>query len=181
MKIQLSTRSINEAIKKLQIFETTLKELDNDIVVALSEFVEDEINKNYQNTPFRDGNDSYNVISEISDNKAKVYATGTQVLYDEFGTGEVGKNSPHPLKGSITGLKDYNSGKTIRVNHSSTSTAAIKGIPVDGKYWTYKDESGKHYTQGIPAGLQVFNASIALRNKKTAIIKKVIGDALSKL
>ena len=126
MKIQLSTRSIDEAIKKLQIFESTLKDVDNDIVIALSEFVEDEIKKNYQNTPFRDGNDSYSVISEITDGSAKISATGSQVLYDEFGTGEVGKNSPHPLKSGMVGLNDYNSGKTIRINSKNTSTATLK-------------------------------------------------------
>ena len=50
-----------------------------------------------------------------------------------------------------------------------------------GLYWTYNKDGIKVYTQGIPAGKQVYNAAKRLQKEKEKISKKVVGDALSKL
>ena len=180
IKINLSSQDINNLINKLQNFQKEIGEADTKIVKELSEYGLKEIQQNYANTPYTDGNDDVSFFVTGTNKKKKIGATGSQVLYDEFGTGTEGENAPHPKKGEF-GLNPYNSGKTIRQNNNSNGEATSKGIPVGGLYWTYMLNGEKIYTQGIPAGKQVYNAKKAIENEKKNIIKKVVGDALSKL
>ena len=74
---------------------------------------QNEIEKNRASTIYTDGNDDYKVFKEKTNDGYKVGARGSQVLYDEFGTGTEGLNAPHELKNNFN-LDEYNSGKTIR-------------------------------------------------------------------
>ena len=47
---------------------------------------------------------------------------------------------------------------------------------------TYKDKNGDIvYTQGIPAGKEVYNASTELEKDKKEVIKDKVGGIISKL
>lgn len=182
INLKLSDKSINELINKLKVFNDTLEDLDNDIVNELCEIGQSKIKEHYANTKYKDGNNKYTIEKQVVGNKGKVFARGTQVLYNEFGTGEEGLASPHPLKGNFSGLKPYNSGRRIRLNKDEFSNATMNGIGVNEKFWTYKNDMGFIvYTQGIPAGLQVYNTYLYLDKHKGEIVEKVIGDAIRKL
>ena len=180
IKMELSSNSIKETIKKLIELQKDLGKADEEIVKQLSDFGLEEIQRNYANTPFKDGNEDVSFYKTGSPKKMSIGVTGSQVLYNEFGTGTEGANNPHPNKGEY-GLNAYNSGKTIRQNNKNTSNATENGIPIGGLYWTYNNGGQKVYTQGIPAGKQVYMAAKAIQEEKEKISKKVVGDALSKL
>lgn len=170
IKLELSQNSIQKAIKKLSDLQNDLQKSSKLIAKDLSDIAFDQVNKNYASSPYTDGNNDVSIISRGTENHKKVGAEGSQVLYREFGTGTEGLNAPHPIKSNFK-LKGYNSGSKIRVN---SKTGEL--------FWIYKDSSGnKVYTQGIPAGKEVYNAALILKGKKISIIKKRVGEALSKL
>lgn len=170
IKLNLSQSSIQKAIEKLSNLQNDLEKSSKSITKELSDIAFNQVNKNYASSPYTDGNDDVSIISRGTENHQKVGAEGSQVLYREFGTGTEGLNAPHPIKSNFK-LKGYNSGSKIRVN---SKTGEL--------FWIYKDSSGnKVYTQGIPAGKEVYNAALILKGKKISIIKKRVGEALSKL
>lgn len=180
VKINLSSQDINNLISKLQNFQKDIKQADEEIVKQLSDLGLEQIQENYAATPYKDGNEDVSFYSTGSGSKKKIGVTGSQVLYNEFGTGTEGEQNSHPDKGEF-GLNPYNSGRTIRQNNIENSSATKNGIPVGGLYWTYTNNGVKKYTQGIPAGKQVYLAAKTIEKDKEKIIKKVVGDALSKL
>ena len=180
IKIKLSSDDIKENIKKLQEFQKSLTNAGEEIVDKLCELGIEEIQTNYSQTPFKDGNEDVGFFIVGSSSKKKVGVSGSQVLYNEFGTGTAGERNPHPQKNDYS-LNAYNSGKTIRRNQKENSNATQNGIPEGELYWTYIKDGQKYYTQGIPAGQQVYKTAKVLQKKKIEISKKVVGDALSKL
>lgn len=181
IKVDLSEQGLRELLKKINKLNTELQKANTKIVDKLADYTLSEIQNNFSATDYQDGNEDVSFFKRGSENKVSVGTMGSQVLYDEFGTGTAGANDGHEMKGDFP-LKPYNSGRTIRTNKSDESSATANGIPIGGLYWTYKDKNGqKRYTQGIPAGKQVFNASISLENEKTKIIKQEVSEVLSKL
>lgn len=182
VKVPLSVKGLKDLSKNVRGLKKDFKDLDTRIVEQLSDFTLQEIQKNFSATIYKDGNDDVSFFERGTSKKKIVGMMGTQVLYDEFGTGTEGQKSPHPLKEKY-GLKPYNNraNTTIRTNNSPNSTASQFGIPLGALYWTYNDGGVKVYTTGIPAGNQVYNASVSLRKKKMEIIKKEVSDVLSKL
>ena len=179
IKVTLSVQGLNELAEKINTLKNDLKKVDKKIVEKLSDYTISEIQNNYSATSFKDGNDDVSFFQKGSETKRTVGVTGTQVLYNEFGTGTQGEQSPHPLKSNY-GLHGYNTGKKIR--KATIKVNEISGLPIGVKYWTYKNKSGETvYTTGIPAGLQVYNAAQSLKLKKQQIIKQEVSDVLSKL
>ena len=169
IKVPLSDEGLNELLSKLKTLKQGLKEADEKIVKDMATVVESQVSSNLAATPYKDGNEDAVAYSEIKKNKAKAGMVGSQVLYDEFGTGTQGANNPHPDKNKFS-LKGYNTGPRIKVSKTGEL------------FWLYRDKNGQLVkTQGIPAGKQVFNASIFLKSKKLQIIKKRVGEVISKL
>lgn len=169
IKCEISNQGIDSVINKLKSLKSGLKEADNKIVAEMGNFVKDQVAANLAATPYKDGNEDSKAFSEITGNKAKAGMKGIQSVYNEFGTGTQGQKSPHPMKGNF-GLNPYNTLKHPRVSKNGNL------------FWIYKNKSGeKVITQGIPAGKQVFNASILLKGKKNEIIRKRVGEVISKL
>jgi hypothetical protein len=167
IKVSLSDKGLDDLISKLMLLKDGLEQADNKIVEEMADFVEQEVSKNLDTTPFKDGNEDARAYSIVNGNKAEAGMTGSQVLYDEFGTGTKGEKSPHPKKGDYN-LKGYNTGPKID--------------PDTGVWWYYSNEKGKVVdTTGIPAGLQVFNASQELQKVKLDKIKEKVGEVISKL
>lgn len=169
IKGSFSVSGLEEIKSKLISISENLNKASELISHDMAEFSSDLIKTNYNSSPYTDGNDDISFIKETKEKKTIVGVRGTQVLYREFGTGTEGLNAPHPIKGEFA-LKGYNTGPSIRVNSKNGDL-----------FWIYKDAAGNPiYTQGIPAGKEVYNASILLKGKKISIIKKRVGEALSK-
>ena len=161
IKCEISNQGIDSVINKLKTLKSGLKEADNKIVTEMGNFVKDQVTANLAATQYKDGNEDTTPFLEITGNKAKAGMRGSQSVYNEFGTGTQGQNSPHPMKSNF--------GLNPKVSKSGNL------------FWIYTKNGEKIATQGIPAGKQVFNASILLKGKKNEIIRKRVGEVISKL
>lgn len=183
MKVNLSQKSIKEAIQKLKSFKENSKSLEEKILNDIAEEGLDEINSSLSNSDF-EFSERVNAFSRVENGKAEIGIQGNQAIYEEYGTGTVGKMNPHKEKPDY--LDDYNyntiaNGGTIRENKDIKSRATSEGIPVGGLYWTYKYNGEKIYTQGRPAGAHVYKASQRIKKNAKKIIIKRLGEELSKL
>lgn len=156
----LSSKSISETIRQLETMKKNLKDCEEEITKELVDKAVEWINENYSSTTDRPFDEDYIVIGDVNGNKGKAIAQGGSVIYMEFGTGEIGKKSQSHPKRDQFGLKDFNSGPIVsqRVNSRGEH------------YWFYDGE----YTQGISAGLQVYNAAKKLKDEKLTLAKKVV-------
>ena len=175
----MATReSIDDFIKNLRSFKSGIKVVEKEILDELSSEAENEMQLSVSSSNYEDC-EPITVKKEGKGKKRKVGIYGVQAIYDEFGTGTVGQNNPHPEKGNYD-LNDYNTGTTIREN-KNYKNATAEGIPPNGLYWTYKYNGRKIYTQGRPAGMHVYKAHNKVKEVMKKIINEKVRDELSKL
>lgn len=173
IKCELSEQGIENLKKKIIEFKKASSVRKDLVIKDLIEIGKNEISNNISSSDYENSEPS-----EVFSEEKKVGMRGSQAIYDEFGTGTIGENNPHPIKNDVKGviLNPYNSGKTIRRNNGN-----IEEIPVGELYWTYKYNGKVIFTQGRPAGQQVYKASKVVRSKIKEICKKRVGEAISKL
>ena len=157
----------------LESFDVKLERACQNTLDALAEKALDEMKSNYSKAEYQAG--EYMDFSKVgSQNEKSASMSGPQSWYSEFGTGTEGEMKPHPLKGRFA-LNPYNSGKTIR--KASAKVAEKSGIPEGELYWTYKDDNGEvHYTQGIPAQKEVYNAGQTIKKEMPEIVEKYMKE-----
>lgn len=178
--IRISTTDINNTIKSLEKLSDSLKSLETEIPMEIAQLGLNYLNQQYASTPYDENIGNINTSISKTINGYNILASGKDVIYAEFGTGDKGESSPHKEK-SKYGLNDYNSGKYIRETNPNNPKLAEHGI-TGGKYWTYSKNGEIIYTQGIPAGMQMFNTSNYLRNDVIkSVLDKKARDVLSKL
>lgn len=181
IKISLSSKSIDSAIQKLRKVKKVLDKEKDNIFEDLAKQTVDKAKEFYNSVEYK-SNDTPTFDYKKTEKGYQVYAKGGSLLYDEFGTGDRGQESPHKLKSQFN-LNAYNSGQTIRpASMLSPEKQSKTGIKT-GLYWTYKDPvSGEIvYTQGIPAGMFMYHTDVWLRKNYKKIIKKKVDDAISKV
>lgn len=111
----------------------------NDIETNYNEFVSG-LTHDHQD---RSGTHFY---KEFENTGYRIVATGKQIIYDEFGTGDEGMLRPHPEKERYN-LNPYGSGEHIKTDK--------KGF----HYWTYMDNSGNFATtRGVRSGRFIYDA-----------------------
>lgn len=172
MKLQVS--DIKDTIHDIKVLKDNIKVASEDIVRALVESGEQVANEVNASAP-SSGTERSQVISAITEhgNAGYVALTGPGAVYDEFGTGEEGSAHSHPAKQFASRpLNPYNSGPTIKVNKQGTH------------YWRYPAMAGRPYfkkngvTYGIPAGKQIFTASIHVRQIKNSVAQETLNESL---
>ena len=107
IKVSLSEKSLSELRKKIISLKDELPKVNAKIVDKLAEHALTEIQNNFSATDYQDGNEDVSFFKRGSGNKMTVGTMGSQVLYDEFGTGTAGANDGHEMKGDFP-LKPYN-------------------------------------------------------------------------
>lgn len=177
ISINLSTSSVNSLISRLESLKKDINNLGDNVAKELVERGKDYLKAEYSQGFDENIQDIGNVSISKTTKGYNLISQGKDLIYEEFGTGDEGQSSPHPEK-SVFNLNDYNSGATIR---PADSYSASHGI-TSGKYWTYtKDGEEWIYTQGIPAGKQMYNTSNYMRKELSKIAKKKVSDVLSKV
>lgn len=175
MKIELSTSSVNEALKKVDFLKDSIEVANEEVVIQLLDKGAQVANQLNASAP-QSGLDKSVVYTKINDSKDKgeIGLKGNSAVYDEFGTGTEGQNNPHPMKNNF-GLNPYNSGPNIFYNQFANAYQ-----------WYYRRMAGKPYftetglTQGIPAGKQMYNTSIYLHKTKKDVMQKLFASAIKK-
>lgn len=181
LKVNLSTKSIDSAIQTLNKLKNTLDKENDNMLKDLAEQTVDKAKEFYAEVKFK-SNNTPEFNYRKTEKGYQMYARGESLLYDEFGTGDEGQSQPHKLKGQFD-LNDYNSGRTIRPASMLSKEKQSKTGIKSGLYWTYQDPiSGEIvYTQGIPAGMFMYNTDRWLRDNYKKIIKKKVDDVISKV
>lgn len=149
-------RTLNQAKAKFRV-DTLYDEISagaNAISANIANELIDEISENYhffiqtvrllKDAQRRSGT----TIDKVPYGKGyRIRVAGPEVIYDEFGTGTEGANSPHPKKGDYD-LEPYNSGFYIQTDRNGN------------KYWRYySDSRGRYVTShGVPAGMFVYKS-----------------------
>lgn len=170
----LSNKELDALVKNLDNWAEMMKKASVNIVKDLSEYGLGRMQEIYAEAQAKYEDSSYMDFSITGSELEKtVSMSGPQALYDEFGTGTIGEQNPHPIKNEFA-LNAYNSGPTIRKANENTP-----GIEPGELYWTYKDETGQlHYTQGIPAQMEGYTSLKDTIKKAPSIIKKRMEETL---
>lgn len=181
IKLELTQRSLKGLIKSLQDFGRKTNSLGDKILEEIADEGRKIIDQSLATSDFT-FSEPVSSFKRQSKNRVEFGIQGNQAIYEEYGTGTVGAMNSHPTKDSR--LNPYNSGETIRTNDFRDNLVATdtgKPIPRGTLYWTYKYNGEKIYTQGRPAGCHVYKASKEMRERAKEIIKREVGEALSKL
>lgn len=126
-------------------------------------------------------NETSRVEKSVNGSVGTLSLVGSGAVYDEFGTGEEGADNPHPMKNDFPFLNPYNSGPFVSTHIN----------PLNNRhFWIYPPMSGKPYfdlfdipgyTEGIPAGMPMYQALQHIRKIKNDIIIKEINDSIKVL
>lgn len=178
--MRVDTKEISRMINSLNTLSSDINKLKTEIPKEIAKEGLKHLNSLYASKPEDNDTDDIHTSIDKTETGYSIISQGKDVLYEEFGTGDEGARHPHKDK-SKYGLKDYNSGPTIRPVNPNNSALKAHGI-TSGKYWTYEKDGEIKYTQGIPAGMQMFDTSNYLRSGviKT-IMKEKASDVLSKV
>ena len=178
--MRVDTKEISRMINSLNTLSSDINKLKTEIPKEIAEEGLKHLNSLYASKPTDNDTDDIHTSIDKTETGYSIISQGKDVLYEEFCTGDEGARHPHKDK-SKYGLKDYNSGPTIRPANSNNPALKAHGI-TSGKYWTYEKDGEIKYTQGIPAGMQMFDTSNYLRSGviKT-IMKEKASDVLSKV
>ena len=179
MKIQLSEASIKNAIDLIKTLEDNINVANENIVDRLVD--EGQQYAAYYNAlmTYAVGKNNARVVPSKTlggvKSKGSIALTGTDAVYYEFGTGEEGLHNPHPIKENFA-LNPYNSGPTIKVNKQGQHYWYVP----KGKYVPSQYVRANGYTQGVPAGKQMYMTAQHLRSIKNNIIKEELNGAIQK-
>ena len=111
----LSTKELDELVRNLDNWADMMKKAGANIVKDLADYgldrmmqIYSEAQGQYEDTTPMD----FSITG--SETEKTVSMSGPQALYDEFGTGTIGEQNPHPIKNEF-GLNPYNSGPLILI------------------------------------------------------------------
>lgn len=181
--VKIHSYDFKKVSDALYDFAKRLKAAEKEMSKSVTEEGLKRLNDEYKNI-YQDPNltDIHTRLNE-TDRGFEVVAYGNDVIYAEFGTGDVGQDSPHENKKAEFNLNAYNSGQYIRnVSSLKTTGKAMKKVAehgiLSGNYWTYKKNGTVYYTQGVPAGKQMFNTTKYIRDGAG---KKIIAEKLGEI
>jgi hypothetical protein len=154
-KFVYGDKGLDDMLSYLTNLSNSLESTSDTVVDALSKVAEKEINERVSKLDLDDNHRGSVEITNITNGK-KVSYTGSDVMYIEFGTGMVGKASPHPLAPEYDW--EYYIDTIFKKVSSKTGQAG----------WYY---NGKFHI-GIPAGRCVYNTGIDIRQKVRQVVKE---------
>lgn len=167
--VKLSTKDIGNLVKTLKGLSDTIDKEKDNILENVAEEGLNKLNDYYSSLNSTRDVEKPTTYIKKTERGYSIVATGKDVVYQEFGTGEHGAEDAHPWKGQTDfKLKGYNTGPKIKINQKT------------GRHFWYTPE-GK-YSEGISSGKELYNTIQYLRNtgiKK--VTSKKVGDILSKL
>ena len=174
--ISLTGEGVDEAIQAIKEYQKWLEDGARNLVKILTEngYL---IEKARFQTAQYDGENDVTVETESTGKySAKIRASGTTVLFIEFGTG-VRYADNHPLaaaNGMIRG--------TYGKGHGKQSTWGYYGdaLGTNGQYATYKGKVKEPHvvlTHGNPANMAAYKTTTDLRRDLEKYVKEVFGSA----
>ena len=160
VKMSLSTKSIEQAIKELKEYRDSLERRREQLLKELAYIGVREASVRFTTAMYDGVNDS-DVTLETIDNGYMILAKGEAVAFIEFGAG-VYYNTPEPYPNArpegIVGIGEYGEGYGKR------------------QAWGFRDEEGELViTRGNPAAMPMWYASEEMRRSILNIARRVFG------
>ena len=160
IKMNLSTKSIDQAIKELKAFRNSLESKKEQLLEELANIGVREASVRFTTAMYDGVNDSSVTLETIS-NGYCIKAEGKAVAFIEFGAGvyhNPGEPYSNPRPSGIVGIGEYGKGHGKR------------------QAWGFKDDGGELViTHGNPAAMPMWYASEEMRSKILKIAQEVFG------
>lgn len=155
INVKLSTKSIKSAIKALKNYK---KNLEKKALLLTDKLTKQGVRLAQLNASAMSIYDSgelvNGIVKQTVGNVGIVASTATHSVYCEFGTGVVGKNSPHPLVAILGWRYDVN-------NHGELG------------WWYPKKNGGYGFTKGVASRPFMYETAQLLRQYIAPISKDV--------
>lgn len=153
---------IDQLIRDIDAYQARLRNAEQAIVSEMADVVETDMNARLSAVTDPDGNVDAHVNRVVNGNNAIISLTGSQAAYLEFGTGIIGRSSPHQMAGQFGW--DYATGSKIRTFRNGRIG------------WVYFDTSRNHYriTSGIAAQNIVIGAADTARRNIYRVTRRAL-------
>lgn len=175
IKIQLTTRSINAAIKQIEAYRSKLPRISTTICERLATIGLNDASVRFSTAQYDGINDS-DVTIEPTPNGYQVIAKGNAVAFIEFGTGvhyNSGASYPLPKPSGIVGIGEYGKGQgkkdSWRYQGEKGTNGVVKTNHKTGEEWIV--------THGNPAQMPMYHALLAMQNEAERIVKEAFKSA----
>lgn len=178
IKFSLSEKPIRQAINALEAYKKELKDKCNLLCRRLAEKGVEIARAEIVNLDAVFTSELLDSIhSEDKGNGIWAVVAGTDhALFVEFGTGQVGQQSPYPYEFPEGISWSYNTGKTIRQALNDIVIHGSTFVKTGEYYWTYIGKDGKaHITKGMPSRPFMYNTANELRDKIVETAREVFG------
>lgn len=178
IKFSLSEKSIRQAINALEAYKKELKDKCNLLCRRLAEKGVEIARAEIVNLDAVFTSELLDSIhSEDKGNGIWAVVAGTDhALFVEFGTGQVGQQSPYPYEFPEGISWSYNTGKTIRQALNDIVIHGSTFVKTGEYYWTYIGKDGKaHITKGMPSRPFMYNTANELMDKIVETAREVFG------
>lgn len=188
MSVKLSEYHINSLIKKLENVDRDMREAKYDIVNELASEGE-QVATVLNAAAVRSGKTESQITHERGlrnkeENRirAQVKMQGPHAIFEEFGTGEVGKTDPHPKSDSMSftagPYSGYITGPFVSSHINKYGRHYWFNRPMRGQN-DYFAENG--YTEGIPSGKQMYKTARHLDKIKYEVATKHLNEFIKEL
>lgn len=156
IKISLNEDSINAALKELKAYHKKVKQAAAKLVKMLTEQGVEIAQLNVSDMKAVDSGELYNsIFAKYEGDAGFVVADATHAAFVEFGTGTMGKNSPHPQIAVAGWHYDVN-------NHGELG-------------WWYVGRDGQyHWTKGMPSRPYMYQTAQLLRQMVVPAAKEIL-------
>lgn len=160
IKISLSSKSINDAIKELKDYKNWVKLKTEELTEQLALIGAKEASIRFARAMYDGTNDSHVTVERTSNGWA-IIAQGNAVFFIEFGAGVYYNGSepyPNPRPAGVSKIGEYGKGRGKR------------------KTWGYYDPAGGTVlTHGNPAAMPMYYASVEMERQVKRIAQEVFG------
>lgn len=159
--MQLSCDDIAKTIERLNELKSNLNDLSTNVAIEIAEKTKDKAKENYELLSFNKTHPkpTFEVTQESS--KTIISASGTGVIYDEYGTG-LQATRPHIGKSRAflnSGYEYWFMPKKVANEHNDGNT----------------------FTKGHAPGYYMYHADVWMRDNYKKIVKEKVDDVLSKV
>lgn len=173
INVNFSPKGVQEAIELLNTIYSDLQKIPDKLAEEIAKDGAEYLQQQYDNRDYgvfmkNERLEQPTIQVNKITNGWEIRASGKDILYDEFGTGEQGKASGYDKEERAKyNLNDYNSGPVVSTHINKYGR----------HYWFYNG----HYTEGIPAGKQFFNTrNYIIDEGARKVARRLVGEILSK-
>lgn len=159
MKIEVRLGEVGKAIKKIREYQKELEEKTKLIVEKLAFFGATNASLEYARA-ITEENDVQVNVEWVNDTTIKIRASGTQILFIEFGAG-ITYGYGHP--------------EADKYGYGAGTFPSNKGHWDDPNGWWYSKDGESKHTYGNPPSASMYNTARKLEQEVERVVKEVFG------